>query len=255
MAVYHCTLLNKEEYHSIMNSAVANSKALTGKKKRLLLDKEQKSSPLNRVTVILILATAVETGLSQNLYDLICKNEGDGFDVSVLPCVVDLSAKTCAFNSPWEPYFGMQYPVKNRGIRLIKKYIFSGSFPKGTGKLMDELEDFDGEKTLWTFWQELKQEWRDQDRETKKHLGKMSHGQLVVEEESIFLKWEDRGTEWSLQWEDENKTAVITVMDAWFYPKVRPMSKKHLALLKGQVQDYFALNGTAVRFVTIEEDG
>lgn len=254
VAVYRCGLLTKEEYHNILNSADANSRALTGKKKHRLLDKAQKSSPLNRVTVVLILATAVEPGLSQSLYDLICRREGDGFDAAVLPCVVDLAAKTCVFNSSRLPYFGMQYPVKNRGIHLIKKYIFGGSFPEGTGMLIEELEDFDSEKTLWSFWRELKQQWRDQKRKTKKSLAKMSHGQMMVEEDAILLKWEDRGTEWALRWEDEGKTPVVTVSDLWEYPKVRPMSKKHLALLKDRIDHHFTQQGHRVRFVTPEEE-
>ena len=119
---------------------------------------------------------------------------------------------------------------------------------------MAEVEDFDAEKTLWSFWRELKQEWRDQNRKTKKHLAKMSHGQMIVEEESILVKWEDRGIDWPLRWEEEEKNAVVTVTDIWDYPKIRPMSKKHLALLKDRINHHFTQEGHTVRFVTLEED-
>ena len=53
IATYHIDFLNKNQYHSIVNSAIANSKALKGKKKHRFLDKSQKSSPLNCVNYII----------------------------------------------------------------------------------------------------------------------------------------------------------------------------------------------------------
>lgn len=254
VAVFRCGLLTKDEYRAIVNSAIANSRSLAGVRKHRFLDREQKSAPLNRVTVILILASAVEPTLSQGLYDLICKNEGDGFDVAVLPCVVDLSAKTCVFNSPREPYYGMQYPVKNRGIRLIKKYIFGGKLPKGKGSLILEEKDFNPEKTLWQLLQELNREQRADDRKLKKHFAQMSHGDIRVDEDQILLKWEDRGTVWSIRRKEENADPEILVCDAWDHPKVRPMSQKHMDLLKERIRNHFAREGCTVCFVTIEDD-
>lgn len=254
VAVYRCGLLTKNEYHAIVNSALANSKALAGQKKHLLLDKAQKASSLNRVTVVLILTSAVEPELSRNLYDLVCKQEGDGFDEAVLPCVVDLSAKTCVFNSSRMPYFGMQYPVKNRGIRLIERYIFGGRLPKGQGSLMAEMEGIDPEKSLWRFWRELKRDWRDDDRKTKNSFRKMAHGQIRVEEDQLLLKWEDRGAAWPLQWTDEGKTAEIEVSAWWDHPKVRPMSIQHMEEAKDRIRSQLSPAGFVVRFVTPEEE-
>jgi len=53
IATYHIDFLDKNQYHSIVNSAIANSKALKGKKKHRFLDKSQKSSPLNCVNYII----------------------------------------------------------------------------------------------------------------------------------------------------------------------------------------------------------
>lgn len=253
VAVYHCGLLTKAEYHAIFNSAVANSQALAGKKKHLFLDKEQKKQPLNRVTVILILAAAVEPSLSEELYDLVCKKEGDGYEIAVLPCVADLSTKTFVFNSPRLPYWGTQYPVKNRGIRLIEKYIFGGKLSAGQGKLIEELEDYDREMTLWHFWGDIKKEWREDDRRTRRYLDKMTHGQIIVEEDELLLKWEDRGLLWALHREDGEKTLTIDAFDNWVYPKVRPMSKKHFAAVQSKITDHFAREGYTVRFVTLED--
>lgn len=254
VAVYRCALLTQEEYRAIVNSAIINSRSLAGKKKPALLDQEQKKSPLNRVTVILILASAVEPTLAGELYEKVCENAGDGFDCSVLPCVVDLSAKTCVFNSPREPYYGMQYPVKNRGIRLIKKYIFGGRLPKGKDALIAEVKDFDPEMTLWQFARELNREQRTDDRKTKKRFSTMSHGDIQVDEDRLLLKWEDRGTVWTIDREADSPELEIQVCDAWDYPKVRPMSKRHAALLQDRVSHHFAKEGCTVRFVTMEED-
>lgn len=56
IAAYEVDLLTRDLYRSIVSSAKTNSKALIGRKKALFLDKVQKTQPLHRVTVILILA-------------------------------------------------------------------------------------------------------------------------------------------------------------------------------------------------------
>jgi hypothetical protein len=89
IATYHIDFLDKNQYQLIINSATANSKALKGKKKHRFLDKSQKSSPLNRVTVIVIYARRVDEKLRNGLFDVVCKNGGDGIDAAILPCVVD----------------------------------------------------------------------------------------------------------------------------------------------------------------------
>ena len=95
---------------------------------------------------------------------------------------------------------------------------------------------------------------RTDDRKTKKRFSKMSHGDIQVDEDRLLLKWEDRGTVWTIDREADSPELEIQVCDAWDYPKVRPMSKRHAALLKDRVSHHFEQEGCAIRFVTMEED-
>ncbi len=87
---YDVEYLDKSLFDMICSSAYANSKSLIGKKKALFLDKEQKKSPLNRVTVVFIFSKRVDEKLRSNLHQTVCKNNADGESVSFLPCVIDL---------------------------------------------------------------------------------------------------------------------------------------------------------------------
>ncbi|MBQ9778666.1 MAG: hypothetical protein IJW22_07050, partial [Clostridia bacterium] len=98
VAVYHTDFLDKECYRAIFRSAQTNSKSLIGKKKAILLDKNQKSSPLNRVTVVFIFAARVESQFAATLYDTLCKQDGDGYEEAFLPCIIDVQNYICVFN-------------------------------------------------------------------------------------------------------------------------------------------------------------
>ncbi len=43
---------------------------------------------------------------------------------ALLPCVIDLEEQICTFDSMRMPCTGFQYPIKNRGIKIIRKYLF-----------------------------------------------------------------------------------------------------------------------------------
>lgn len=174
IATYSVDFLDKNQYHLIVNSATANAKALKGKKKHRFLDKSQKSSPLNCVTVIFIYAKQVDEKFTSSLFDVVCKNGGDGFDTSTLPCVVDLEKQICTFDSMKIPYIGFQYPVKNRGIKIIQKYLFNNKFPyANSSDTLDPIEDMNSEQSLWEFWKTTKKELILNDKELKKRFEKM----------------------------------------------------------------------------------
>ena len=138
----------------------------------IFLDKAQKTSPLNCVTVIVIYAKQVEETLRNSLFDVVCKNGGDGFDTAILPCVVDLENQICTFDSMRIPYTGFQYPVKNRGIRIIRKYLFNNKFPLADSPdTLDPIKDLDPEQSLWLFWKTMKKELVSDDKEMKKRFG------------------------------------------------------------------------------------
>ena len=100
----------------------------------------------------MIYAKQVDEKLRNSLFDVVCKNGGDGFDTAVLPCVVDLEKQICTFDSMRIPYTGFQYPVKNRGIRIIQKYLFNNKFPfADSPDMLDPIKDMGPEQSLWDF--------------------------------------------------------------------------------------------------------
>lgn len=164
-AVYRTGRLTKEEYRLIFSSGKTNSKALQGKKRTLYLDRFQKKGKLNRATVIFILADTVDEALRKQLFKTVCKQVGDGFDTSYLPCVIDLERRVCTFDSLRMPFMGFGYPVKNRGIRLIRRIVFSGFLPyKKSEKRLDYVKnnpddiEVSADMTLWELWHTVHQE-------------------------------------------------------------------------------------------------
>lgn len=253
IATYHIDFLDKNQYQLIVNSATANSKALKGKKKHHFLDKSQKSSPLNRVTVIVIYARQVDEKLRNSLFDVVCKNGGDGFDTAILPCVVDLEKQICAFDSMRMPYTGFQYPVKNRGIKIIRQYLFNNKFPfADSPDTLDPIRDIDPEQSLWSFWRITKKELISDDRETKKRFEKMKHRDIIFEDGYIYLKWEDHGLWMSVELNEAVRTAEIDAIDSWDYPKSHKIAKATIKEIKTLINAYFAGLGYTTKYISYE---
>lgn len=253
IATYHIDFLDKSQYQLIVNSATANSKALQGKKKHRFLDKSQKSSPLNRVTVIVIYAKQVDEKLRNSLFDAVCKNGGDGFDTAILPCVVDLEKQICAFDSMRIPYTGFQYPVKNRGIKIIRQCLFNNKFPfADSPDMLDPIKDIDPEQSLWLFWKTMKNELVSDNKNTKKRFEKMKHGDIVFEDDYIYLKWEDHGLWISVEINEELRTAEIDALDSWDYPKSHKIAKATIKEIKTLINTYFAGLGYTTKYISYE---
>lgn len=194
MAVYSVELLDQEQYRLIVSSAKANARALKGAKKHRFLDRAQRSAPLHQVIVIVILADRVEEQLRTELSDTVGKGGGDGSETAALPCVVDLERRSCTFDSMRLPYVGFGYPVKNRGIRLIRRYLFGGRFPYASSpQTLPPIAGLEPEQTLWRFWRELRDEPDSNNRKTIKRFKKMQHGDMTVEDGYLYLKWQDHG--------------------------------------------------------------
>ena len=254
VATYHVDILDKSYYHLIFNSATANSKALKGKKKHRFLDKSQKKSPLNRATVIVIYAKQVDKEFSDDLFDVVCKNGGDGFDTAVLPCVVDLEKQICTFDSLRNPYTGFQYPVKNRSIKIIRKYLFHNKFPfSDSPDTLDPMKDINPEQSLWNFWKATKKELIMEDKEFKKRFKKMQHSDIFLEDGYIYLKWEDRGIGVSVELNEELRIAEIDAIDTWNYPKSNKIAKETVKKIKSLINTYFAGLGYVVKYISYEQ--
>ena len=253
IATYHIDFLDKNQYHLIINSATANSKALKGKKKHWFLDKSQKSSPLNRATVIVIFAKQADEKLRNSLFDVVCKNGGDGFDTAILPCVVDLEKQVCTFDSMRMPYTGFQYPVKNRGIKIIRQYLFNNKFPfADSPDMLDPIKDMDPEQSLWDFWKTMKKELVSDDKNMKKRFEKMKHRDIIFEDGYIYLKWEDFGLWISVELNEELRLAAIDPIDSWDYPKSHKIAKATIKEIKTLINTDFAGLGYTTKYISYE---
>lgn len=255
IAAYSVEYLDKALYTSIFNSAVINSKALEGKKKPRFLDKKQKKSPLNRVTIILILAKSIDSGLSASLFDTVQKNSKDGFDVSILPCVMNLENHCCIFDSERIPYIGFQYPVKNRGIKTIRNLVFYGKIPYSSSPyVLDPMKD---EKTgedlseisLWTFWRRMKKEMISDDKEIRTRFTNMEHKQVFLDNGYLYMKWEDRGIWLTAEFDEEQKTVKLDAIDSWVYPKSGQIAKKTIVEMRRFLDEYFADIGYTTKYM------
>ena len=250
----HIESLDQGAYYSIINSAIVNSKALKGKKKPRFLDKSQKKSPLNRVTVIVIFAKRIDEKFKIRLFDTVCKNSGDGFDTSVLSCVLDLETQVCTFDSMRIPYMGFQYPAKNRGIRIIRKYLFNNRFPfTNSPDMLDPIKDFNPEQSLWSFWRTTKKELILEDKQNQKRFEKMAHREIVLEDDYLYLKWKDRGVWLSVEFNEELRTAEIDAIDSWDYPKINKISKDTIKELKNLIDAHFAQLGYTTKYISLDE--
>ena len=253
IAVYHIDLLDKNQYHSIINSATANSNSLKGKKKNRFLDKSQKKSPLNRVTVIFLFAKQVDPNFRDNLFNAVCQNGGDGFDTATIPCVVDLETQFATFDGMRIPYAGFQYPVKNRGIKLIRKCLFNGKLTfANSPDAIYQIKDTDSEQSLWSFWRNMKKELISDEKETKKRYEKMVHKELIFDDGYIYLKWEDKGIWVSVEIDEKTKIAEIDAIDYWYYPKENKIAKTTIKEMKGIINSYFAELGYTTKFISYD---
>lgn len=248
IAAYEADMLTRETYRNILRSAEINSRSLIGKKKAWFLDRQQKTAPLHRVTVVPILARQVDPAL--DLYSLVCKNCGDEESSCTLPCVVNLSDQSCVFNCQRLPYVGFGYPVKNRGIRLIRKRIFGGNLNLKEGEgLLDSDQDFGPEDTLWDVWKLIFQEIIGSKKKLRQRFETLPARKVVVEGESLLLKWDDRCVcQWT-ETDEDRRVVQVEALSKWAYPKTQPISKEQTRAIEEAIRTYFAGKGCTVEFV------
>jgi hypothetical protein len=248
---YRVDFLDKETYLSIFKSANANSKALQGRKKPLFLDKAQKKSPLSRTTVIFIFAKRVDVEFKENLYKTVCQNNGDELNITVIPCVVDLEGGYAVFNSLCYPYMN-QYPAKNRGVNMVRNILFGGFFTlRRSPDRIEMPKDYDPDKTLWSYWKEMKDMLTDQS-DAKRRYEPMKHGEIVIEEDYIYLKWEDRGVWLFFELNEETKVAKVDAVRYWYYPRSTEIAKGTIKEIKSRISEHFAEMGYATKFADYE---
>ncbi len=251
---YNSEHLDKAEYDSILCSAKANSESLKGKGKHFYLDKSQKKSPLNRVTVVFIFAKTVDEKLSVKLYNTLCKGNGDGFDNALIPCVIDIEKRICTFDSLRIPYSGFQYPVKNRGVRIVRKCIFGNRLPVNSEDYMlDFPKDYNPEQSLWSFWRETKTDLGLEVQKDKKLFAKMNHRDVIRKDGYIYVKWEERGVLIMYETDDDFRVAKVDEFSWWDYPRMNRMAKATVKEIKNLLSAHFAEEGYAIKYISYEE--
>lgn len=261
IAVYPVAMLDEDTYRRIHASAAQNAKALKGKKKHILLEKPQRKAPIDQVTVALIVADQVEEAFRSKLKDVASKQVGDGETVSMIPCVVDLEKQRCIFDSTREVFLDGHYPVKNRGIRFIKRYLFRGGL-----RLIGDSNDFlkneaaaaeNGEEkevlemSFWEFARMTKKEMAGCDEEDEKRFKQMKHREIVVEGEYLYLKWEQSGIWTALEMDEKARTVKLDPIVSWYYPRARKIDKETVKKLKKEIGAYFADEGCTVKYNTV----
>ncbi len=228
--------------------------------KHVLLARPQKKAPIEQVTVVLILADQVEETFRSTLRDAVCRDEGNKETLTELPCVVDLERQTCTFDGMREMFLG-HYPVKNRGIRLIKRYLFRGGL-----RLIGDSNDFlkneaasaeNGEEekilemSFWEFTRMAKKEMAGCDEEDEKRFKQMKHREIVVEGEYLYLKWEQSGIWTALEMDEKARTVKLDPIVSWYYPRARKIDKETVKKLKKEIGTYFAGEGCTVKYNTV----
>ena len=255
IVTYRAELLTKALYHSIISSATANSKALAGKKKHLFLDKNQKKSPLNRATVVIIYAKDLDASLKGEAWRIVTKNGGDENVNSLLPCIIELREGRCTFDSLRYPYIGFGYPAKNRGINLIRNFIFGGKLPIEGEPDRDDAKpkDYDMEQSLWSFLKQTQSINKTVPDGGKKKFKKMAHGDVKEDDGWVYLKLHDKGICLPVDRDEETKNAVVALGDVWDLPKGHKVSKTSEAMIKDAVQKYYRAEGYTVSFESFYE--
>jgi hypothetical protein len=253
LAVYETELLDKTAYTSIFRSAKANSSALIGRKTPLFLDRHQRKSPLHRVTVLVIFAQRIDPSLSSALYTLVCSNCGDEFENCIIPCVIDLEHNICVFDGMRIPYYGFGYAVKNRGIRIIKNRVFGGNLNlRGNHHTIRSTQDLNPDDTLWDLWGMLRQQYIGDTRKTKRLFQSLAHQELRINDDCLYLKWDQRGICQCIRLDPEQKCVKIESITNWSYPHSRPIGKQLIKSMEHHIQSYYTRLGYCAEFVDLE---
>ncbi len=195
---------------------------------------------------MLIFTNRVDTTLDIRLHEQVCKQTGDEFEDSFLPCVVDFGRGQCCFDAAKLPYVGFGIAAKNRAIRLIRRFVFNGRLPAGDGSSWS-IPDCGPDTTLWELWSSLSREFRGVGTEIKKTLSRMVDRQIRMDDRLLYLRWGERGlTIPAIR--KENRLYLTETFD-WEYPNERPMAKKTRTEIRAYLTAHFAKQGITAEFL------
>lgn len=255
ISTYSIECLTNEELKNIIKSVKSSSKNLKVKKKAFYLDTQQKKAPLNRTNIVVIFADTVEETLEKHLFHILCKEDNDGFNESIIPCVLNLSNETIVFNCDWLPDAFSENFARNRGIKIIQNKIFKRKLDFKHNQNYVELK-FDGIDTEQTIFQLLKNEGNqfvDFKKKINKKFKNMNDKEIIFEDDFLYIKSGEKGVAIYSEIIDETKTVNIDTIEFWDYPKRNQIPKKTVSQLQSLATNYFFNQGYTVKFLSTEE--
>ena len=253
VCTYTVDILNKDTFNEIVKSARKNSLALRGHRTHHYLGNDVKNAPLNRVTIAIVFVQQVANAFRDGLLDAICKLASGSENNSLLACVVDFDRRICIFDSMNESY-SSDRPAKNRGISLIKKFLFNNKLTyENSTEMLDPVVNFDPEQSLWEFWRNFKKETSDNKKDTRAQFEKMSAGDIVYEDDLLYLMLQKEGVVIFTEKHEDTKTMDIEPIEYWNYPKAKKISGYEKRLIKQKVDDYFQQLGYTTNYISYDE--
>ena len=255
VATYSIRNLTNEELKNIIKSAKSNSKNLIGKKSAFFLDKEQKKLPLKRTDIVIIFADSVDATLERNLFNIIIKEDKDGFNESIIPCVFDFENKNIVFNCDWLPDAFSQNYARNRGIKIIKNKILKRKldFKHNQNFVEFKFEGIDTEQTLFQLLKNENNHFVNFKKKTNNKFKNMKDGEIIFEDDFLYIKIDGKGVAIYIEIIEETKTVNIDTFDLWDYPKTSQIAKKKVSQIQNLATDYFFNKGYTVEFLSTEE--
>ena len=253
VSTYSVNILDKDIFKEIVKSARKNSLALRRHKTYHYIGNDVKNAPLNRVTVAIIFAQQVASSFRDDLLDSICKLTGESENDAFLACVVDFDRRICIFDSMNESYSSSR-PAKNRGISLIKKFLFNNKLTyKNSTEMLDPVTDFDPEQSLWKFLRDFKKMTSDSKKDTRAQFAKMRAGDIVYEDGLLYLMLQKNGVVIFTEKHEDTKVVDIEPIEYWDYPKFTKVNRYTQGRIKQLVDDYFQKLGYTTNYITYDE--
>lgn len=239
--LYRTDLLDREELGRILQSARENVRVYAGSTHHRFLDKEQKAASPAVCAAVLILAQAVEDDLREELFACLSKENGDGYDTAVLPCVIDLARGIAVLDSLELPSF-IGTPAKNRTLRMIGRCVFGGDLPwrKSTDRLPPD-SDLDQGATLLSLWKQADSDAREFAHREKQIFESLKDEEGRVDEELFYVKLGKRAL--SLFFE-KNRAETLVYLDeptTWDHPRTSDVSEKDAERIRVIAEQTFGI--------------
>ena len=114
-------------------------------------------------------------------------------------------------------------------------------------------DEVDLEQSLWDFWAELRREMGNTRQQEKKMVAEMTHQEIRVVKNELYLKWGEQCICQYVQTDAETKTVKVDSVTMWTYPKNQPIAKKTIREMEARIVSWYQSQGYRVEFINWEE--